>query len=307
MAKTNLIMALAKVIIAAAWADGEMTNEEINSLKDLLFRMPEMTARDWARLEIYMHSPVSEADRLRLVQELKASLSSPGDKALAISKLEEMAAADGVVTAEERARVEEIKDAIEHVDVSIFGRVGRLLRGPVHRRAEAVAESTNRELFLDDFLKNRIFYNVRRHLAQDTFELDLPELELRKLSLAGGLMARVAMVDHQVTEEEFEAMLAVMLQQWELPRDAAAFVAEIAVDEISKDLDFYRLTRRFFELTGGDERLRFLDVLFAVAQADGRVSYAETEEIRTVSKMLKLTHKQFIDAKLKIPRDQRAA
>src|SRR3990172_3808217 len=100
MAKTNLIMALTKVIIAAAWADGEMTNEEINSLKDLLFRMPEMTARDWARLEIYMHSPVSEADRLRLVQELKASLSSPGDKALAISKLEEMAAADGVVTAE---------------------------------------------------------------------------------------------------------------------------------------------------------------------------------------------------------------
>jgi uncharacterized tellurite resistance protein B-like protein len=306
MAKTNLIMALAKVIIAAAWADGEMSNEEINSLKDLLFRMPEMTARDWARLEIYMHSPVSQSDRLRLVQELQASLSTPADKALAISKLEELAAADDVVTAEERAVVKEIKGALQEVDVSIFGRMGRLLRGPVQRRAEAVAESHNRELFLDDFLKNRIFYKVRRHLDQDTFELDLPEIELRKLSLAGGLMARVAMVDHQVTEEEFEAMLAIMLQKWELSREAAAFVAEIAVDEISKDLDFYRLTRRFFELTSEAERLRLLDVLFAVAQAGGRVSYEETEEIRTISKMLKLTHKQFIDAKLKIPREQRA-
>lgn len=306
MAKPRLIMALAKVIIAAAWADGQMSNEEVNSLKDLLFRMPEMTARDWARLEIYMHSPVSPADRLRLVEELKAALSTPREKALAMAKLEELAAADEVVTGEERAVVKEIKDALQEADVSILGRMGRLLRGPVQRRSEAVAESHNRELFLDDFLKNRIFYNLRRHLAQDTFELDLPEIEMRKLSLAGGLMARVAMVDHDATEEEFEAMLAIMLEKWQLSREAAAFVAEIAVDEISKDLDFYRLTRRFFELTSEAERVRFLDVLFAVAQADGRVSYEETEEIRTISKMLKLTHRQFIDAKLKIPREQRA-
>ena len=44
---------------------------------------------------------------------------------------------------------------------------------------------------------------------------------------------------------------------------------------------------------------------FAVAGADGYVSYEETEEIRTISKMLKLTYRQFIDAKLKVPRQRR--
>jgi len=45
-------MTLAKVIIAAAWADDEVSHEEINSLKDLLFRLPHLEARDWSSLEI---------------------------------------------------------------------------------------------------------------------------------------------------------------------------------------------------------------------------------------------------------------
>ena len=71
-------------------------------------------------------------------------------------------------------------------------------------------------------------------------------------------------------------------------------------------MDYYRLSRRFFESTTEDERVRFMDALFAVADADGRVSYEEIEEIRTIATVLKLTHKQFIDAKLKIPRERRA-
>ena len=35
MANQNLIMSLAKAVIAAAWADGNVTNEEINHLKGL--------------------------------------------------------------------------------------------------------------------------------------------------------------------------------------------------------------------------------------------------------------------------------
>ena len=46
-------------------------------------------------------------------------------------------------------------------------------------------------------------------------------------------------------------------------------------------------------------------MLFAVADGDGRVSYEEIEEVRAIANVLKLTHRQFIDAKLKIPRERR--
>ncbi|MFQ5626516.1 MAG: TerB family tellurite resistance protein [Methyloligellaceae bacterium] len=72
-------------------------------------------------------------------------------------------------------------------------------------------------------------------------------------------------------------------------------------------MDYYRLTREFFSNTTREERVRFLDVLFNVADADGQVSVEEIEEIRTITRSLKLEHHEFIAAKLKVPKGRRAA
>jgi uncharacterized tellurite resistance protein B-like protein len=306
MPKTDLIMALAKVIIAAAWADGEVANEEINSLKDLLFQLPNMTAKDWVELDIYIETPVNELERTRLVEELKSSLSTSADKSFILSTLETMILSDGVVTEKERAVVEEIKSALEGVSLSIFGKMGKLVSGPLQRRSEVLVNAPNRELYLEDFIKNKVFFNLRQRLAVEELPIDLPESSLRKLCLAGGLMARVAYVDREVTEGEFDAMVAAIRANWEATQEEASLVAEVAVSEIGKDLDLYRLSRQFFENTTMDERVHFLDVLFAVAEGDGHVSNLEIEEIRTISNLLKMTHRQFITAKTKIPRENRA-
>lgn len=307
MPKSKVIMSLAKVMIAAAWVDGEVTSEEVNSFKDLLFQMPDMTASDWAELEIYIDSPVGEAERERLVGELRAAIAYPSDKAQAMAALDKVVSADGQVTEAEKAVVDEVKRTIENADVGVFGQMGRLLRGPVSRRAQAVANAPNRELEMDDFIKNRIFFQLHRRLELDDTELDIPEPVLRKLSFAGGLMARVAYVDRQIDDGEFDAVVINLRQNWGISEIEANLVAEVALSEISKNLDYYRLSRGFFELTTEAQRVQFLDVLFAVADGDGRVSFDETEEIRTIATVLKLTHKQFIDAKLKIPADRRSA
>jgi uncharacterized tellurite resistance protein B-like protein len=299
MPETNLILTLAKVIIAAAWANGEVAHDEVNSLKDLLFNLRDLTARDWAELEIYLDSPIHTDERKRLLAELQAAITSPRDKALALMALNEVIEADGEVTEEERAVAQEIEAAIEAVDVSIFGQMGRLMRGPLQRRQQAFAEPHNRELYMEDFIRNRIYFQVRRRLDLGDAELDLPQKDIRKLSLAGGLMARVAHVDREVKESEFSAMVDALQKDWSLSREAAAFVTEIALSEFGADLDHYRLNREFFNATSRQERARFLDALFAVAKADGEISHQEIEEIRLISHGLKLTHQQFIQAKLR--------
>jgi uncharacterized tellurite resistance protein B-like protein len=304
--KSDAIMALAKVMIATAWTDGSVTNEEMNSLKDLLFQLPEMTASDWAELDIYIESPVGEAERARLVADLQASLRSSQDKELAITMIDELVSADGEISAEEQETVEQIKSAIRDANVGMLGSMGNFLGSSVSRRSKAVTNAPNRELYMDDYVKNKVFYNISRRLELEEAAIDIPERELRRLSLAGGLMARVAYVDHEVQEDEFDSMVSAIQNNWELGDVEAALVAESAVSTITKGLDYYRLSRRFFESTTEDERVHFMDALFAVADADGRVSYEEIEEIRTIATVLKLTHKQFIDAKLKIPRERRA-
>jgi len=306
VSESNAVMALAKVMIAAAWADGSINNDEMNSLKDLLFQLPEMTASDWAELDIYIETPIGDAERDRLVTDLQASLKSSQDKELALTMIDELVEADGEITADEQASVDEIKAAIKDANVGVLGSMGNFLGSSVNRRSKAVTEAPNRELYMDDYVKNKVYYSVSRRLELEETGIDIPEAELRRLSLAGGLMARVAYVDHEVQEGEFDSMVSAIQNNWNLSDLEAALVAETAVSTITKGLDYYRLSRRFFESTTEDERVHFMDALFAVADGDSGVSYEEIEEIRTIATVLKLTHKQFIDAKLKISRERRA-
>ena len=302
MSEEQLIVKLAKVLIAAAWADGELTNEEINSMKDLLYGMPQLTALQWARLEMYIETPVGDAERERLVEDLRSAIQKPGDRALTLRALEEMVMADGEVTGDEQAVVAEIEAAIESVD---FGLFSRLTKGMTGRRSAALADAPNREDYFEDYVKNRVYYGVRRRLDEGESELDLGEDTLRTLSLAGGVMAQVARANPQVTDPEVEVMVDALETHWYLTREQASFVADVAVDETASHLDRYRLAREFADACTYEERVGFLDVLFAVAAADGQACYEEIEEIRSVANALKLPHEVFIDAKLRLPRDQR--
>ncbi len=309
MSDKNLIMTLAKVIIAAAWADGEMSHAEVNSLKYLLFRLSDtgsrqgvqITGREWAMLEMYIESPVDAAERANLVKELQIALRTPKDRTLALSALEDVIHADDMVTAEEQAVAEEIKTALETVDLGLIGQLGRLIRG-------AMTDTASRETRLEDFIKNKIYYTVCQRLESGEVDvaLNLLEEDLRKLCLAEGLIARVAQVDQKVTADEFDAMVKAVQADWNLNQAAAAFVVEVAVAETSPESDPFRLMSEFLLNTTEDERIRLLDVMFAVAVADGQASNEELEEIRRLAHGLKLAHGQFIDAKLKIPRERRA-
>jgi uncharacterized tellurite resistance protein B-like protein len=218
-------MTLAKVIIAAAWADGEVSHEEINSLKDLLFRLPNMEARDWASLEIYIDSPVGSEERLRLTSELAQAMSSRADKDLALSALDDLIHADGEIPQAEEDVAQEIQQAIEEADVGVIGGIGKLVRGSIQRRSEAVASAPNREAYLEDFIKNRVYYGVRRRLDESDDHPDLPDSELRKLSLAGGMMARIAHIDREVTEGEIGAMEKALQDSWNCTKEQAALVS----------------------------------------------------------------------------------
>lgn len=307
------IFTLAKVMIAAAWADGEIAEEEKQCLKDLLFHLPDagldagiqMTAQEWDQLEIYLEKPIEEAERARLIDDLQAAIKHKEEKQIVISYLEQLASADGEMTAEERAVIDEIETAINDADTGVMRKLNRFLGGAVNRRSTAVAKAPNREKYFDDFVKNKIYYEMKQLAEQSGQTFDLSDAELRKLGLAGGLMARIAYVDRAVTADEVQTMADLIAAHWGLGADTAVFVANIAVNSVDYSYDYYRMTREFGTSTTYDERVRFLDLLFNVAVADGRVTFEETEEIRLVSRGINLAHDDFIKAKLKIPRDKR--
>lgn len=312
MTEKEFVMTLAKVIIAAAWADDQITNEEINSLKDLIFHLRQsgfddvnqLNAQEWARLDMYIETPVEEAERARLIVDLQDALQSERRKDVALRALRELVAADGEVTESEKEVVAEIEKAINAVSLGFVANLERLIGGAVSKRSQAVADAPNREVYFDDFITNKVFYRVSQRLQIDRSDLKIPEDELRKLSLVGGLMAKVAYVDREVTEDEFKGMAQAIETHWGVSSQLAAFVAEVAVSAAEETFDSFRMTRELMECTSEDERRKFLDVMFAVASSDGQISYDETEEIRKIARGINLTHKDFIDSKLRILGEQ---
>jgi len=305
MNEDGLIMTLAKVLIAAAWADGEMSRDEVNNLKDVMFRMPQVSAHQWDLLDMYIESPVGAEERARLVEDLRQAIQSPENKALALAALDDMVQADGGVSPEEEQVVTEIRQAIESADTGLVGKLSRLVRGAGQKRSQALAAAPNRELYFDDFVRNKVYYSLRQRQTEDGTTLDLPDDELRKLSLAGAMMAQIAMVNPEVTEQETVAMAQALQQHWHVTPAQAALVTEVAVSDMAGQLDYFRVAREFSRVVTYEEAGDFIDVLFAVAAADGKASFEETEKIRIMAGTLKVTHERFIEAKLKIPAERR--
>lgn len=298
MSGRDLILSLSKVLISAAWADGAIDHAEINSLKDLLFGLEEMTSIDWAELEIYMANPIEPDEHERLLEDLRRNLMSREDKDLVFQMLERILLADGEITEEERQLSQQIESSLQDAGTGLISQFGRLLQGPLSRRDAHARVGPNREEYLDDFLRNRIYYHLRRMSDSGELMLEMPEAELRKLSLAGGLLARIASVDREITEEELQSIVTMLNEKWDLDNAAAESVVRLALSELETGLDFFRLSREFFEATDREERLHFVELLFQIGYSDGDLSHAETEEIRKVSQGLKLSHREFIAAKM---------
>jgi len=303
MADKALVMSLAKLVIAAAWADGTLIEEEKNALKDLLFTLPQVPGEEWQQLEIYMDSAVGADERDRLLHDVLGRAQTDEDRALVVDALRALAECDGEVTETEAALLAQVESALERKDTGLFSQFAGMVKGLVGRRSTVYHMGPNREGRLDDFIRNTVYYQLVSEMESGGAVIDVPEAQARKLCLAAGLMARIAWVDSEISEEEKGAIRRVLADTWGLSDPEAALICKVSVSRVMKGLDYFRLGRGFFECTTPDERRAFVKSLFQIANAAGKTSYDEVEEIRTIAHSLRLTHKEFIDAKLTVPRD----
>ncbi len=260
------ILSLAKVLIAAAWGDGKLSDSEKECLRDLIFHMPEagldepvqLTAQEWTRLEMYMDSPVESAERGRLVAELQEAIRTPQEKELVKMYLRRIAEADGPPSEAELQVVDDLIAQVDGAETGWMNSLNRFLGGALSQRSAVVANAPNREKYFNDFLKNKVYYELQTQLEAEGRTLELSDAELRRLGLAGGLMARIANVDRVVDSAEVETIATALAKTWQLDDETALFAANVALNSLDANYDYFRMTREFAEETSHAERLAFL-------------------------------------------------
>jgi uncharacterized tellurite resistance protein B-like protein len=299
----SLNLLLGRVLIAAAWSDGQLADPERSGLRDLMFRLPDLTVGDWKTLDAEVDVPVDATERTRRVRALQAAATTPDERRHVQAAIETLLAEGSGLGAEDRAVLEEVLASLE--TPSLLSRLGGLFQEPLRRRAQALTAFFQKEREFQDDVRRRIHRSVRARMSEHGHLTELSEEEFHRLCLAGAILARVAHVDEVVTKGEYSVIADALQQGWDLSVAGAALVTEIAISEVAHGLDDYALVREFFQCTTEKERIRFLGVLFRVAEADGHVSHEETEEIRLISKGLLLSHRHFIAAKTRVPQQRR--
>jgi len=112
----------------------------------------------------------------------------------------------------------------------------------------------------------------------------------RFLAAFAYLLGRVARADLRVGTEETRAMERIVIEHGGIPEDQAVIVVHMAKAQntLFGSTENYLVTREFKEIATGEQKIRLLDALFAVAASDELISTIETNEIRQIVDELKV-------------------
>ena len=75
---------------------------------------------------------------------------------------------------------------------------------------------------------------------------------------------------------------------------------EVIIELTKHGFDSHEVTTELNNLVSYNERVDIANCMLAVGGADGEISHEEAEEIRRITKALRIPHKVFIEAKMKV-------
>jgi uncharacterized tellurite resistance protein B-like protein len=113
-------------------------------------------------------------------------------------------------------------------------------------------------------------------------------------------MGIVAQADGQMDRRELEEIRKQLQGRDHFDPDSLEVMMTIIEEESVRGLDRRSLISEYAADATFDERVELLDLLFAVASADQGLTYAELEELRGISAALGLSHRHYIEAKLRV-------
>ncbi len=117
---------------------------------------------------------------------------------------------------------------------------------------------------------------------------------------AAALMIEVAAADFEQSPEEREALVAALEKSFDL---SAHDLQELVADAEQHHQDatsLYQFTSVLNENCTQPEKFQILVNLWRVAFADGELDKYEDHRIRRIAELLNLSHREFIQAKLKV-------
>jgi len=110
----------------------------------------------------------------------------------------------------------------------------------------------------------------------------------------------VARIDNEFDERERQHILRVFEDEYGLSSEDVVELGKASEAELARSLDLWTFTNVINEHYSDDEKARLVELLWRVVYADGKMDEHENYFMHKLSRLLRLTHRDLIDAKLRV-------
>jgi uncharacterized tellurite resistance protein B-like protein len=114
------------------------------------------------------------------------------------------------------------------------------------------------------------------------------------------LFLEMANIDDEFTESERRCVLEMLQQEYGVSSDHAAQLARQAQDQLEGSIDLWQFTNLINERYTKEEKIQVVELIWKLIYADGHLSEHENYLIHRLAKMLRLNHRELINAKLAV-------
>ncbi len=114
------------------------------------------------------------------------------------------------------------------------------------------------------------------------------------------LFLEMANIDEEFSDSERERILSILREHFGLSDEHAAELMGLARRELDRSIDLWQFTNLINENYTKEEKTRIIEMVWEIVYTDDKLDQHEDYLVHKLAKLLRLSHEQLIDAKLKI-------
>ena len=114
------------------------------------------------------------------------------------------------------------------------------------------------------------------------------------------LLLEMAHIDGEFSESEREGIINIIKKDYDLSDEHAVVLIEAAGEELQRSIDLWKFARLINQNYSADEKIQIIEMVWKVIYTDGKLDKHEDYLVHKLAHLLRLTHKELIDAKVKV-------
>jgi uncharacterized tellurite resistance protein B-like protein len=116
------------------------------------------------------------------------------------------------------------------------------------------------------------------------------------------LLLQMAKSDDEFSEVERDTITALLRKDFGLSDELATELLDLSHQKLEQSIDLWQYTNLIKKNYSLEEKIKVIESIWKVIYADGRLDPHEDYLVHKLSQLLGLSHKQLIDAKLRVAR-----